>query len=85
MAADIEQAAADSRTNSQHLALAPDDLEGLDFRDQYTEATAQIIEAKREHHPLPEAPEPEEPRTHRVSGRERMAPGRRRRHGDHVW
>ncbi|MGW2426042.1 non-homologous end joining protein Ku [Streptomyces sp. NPDC001709] len=36
-------------------------LEGPDFQDRYTEAIAQIIEAKREERPLPEAPEPEQP------------------------
>ncbi|MFI9248238.1 Ku protein [Streptomyces sp. NPDC053086] len=36
-------------------------LEGPDFTDRYTEAVAQLIEAKREEKPLPEAPEPEEP------------------------
>ncbi|MEU1408198.1 Ku protein [Streptomyces sp. NPDC005728] len=41
--------------------MSRDGLEGEEFRDQYTEALARIIEAKREHEPLPEAPEPEEP------------------------
>ncbi|MGV4989065.1 Ku protein, partial [Streptomyces sp. NRAIS3] len=38
-----------------------DALEGEEFTDRYTEAIAQIIEAKREEKPLPEAPEPEQP------------------------
>ncbi|MCX5293628.1 Ku protein [Streptomyces sp. NBC_00183] len=38
-----------------------DALEGEEFRDQYTEALEQVIEAKREGQALPEAPEPEEP------------------------
>ncbi|MEV7002203.1 Ku protein [Streptomyces sp. NPDC093982] len=33
-------------------------LEGPEFQDSYTDALAQIIEAKREDKPLPEAPEP---------------------------
>ncbi|MFG2603190.1 Ku protein [Streptomyces sp. NPDC048514] len=41
--------------------MTTDDLEGEAFQDRYTEAVAQIIEAKRESRPLPEAPEPEEP------------------------
>ncbi|MGW5497715.1 non-homologous end joining protein Ku [Streptomyces olivaceoviridis] len=41
--------------------MATDSLEGPDFTDRYTEALAQIIEAKREAKPLPEAPEPEQP------------------------
>ena len=41
--------------------MTRDDLEGEEFRDHYTEAMAQIIEAKREEKPLPEAPEPEQP------------------------
>ncbi|WP_432198207.1 Ku protein [Streptomyces sp. bgisy027] len=40
-------------------SMARDDLEGSEFRDTYTDALAQIIEAKREDRPLPEAPEPE--------------------------
>ncbi|MGW2104869.1 non-homologous end joining protein Ku [Streptomyces olivaceoviridis] len=40
--------------------MATDSLEGPDFTDRYTEALAQIIEAKREAKPLPEAPEPEQ-------------------------
>jgi len=36
------------------------DQDDPEFRDHYTEALEQIIEAKREHHELPEAPEPEE-------------------------
>lgn len=34
---------------------------GPDFEDRYTEAMAQIIEAKREEKPFPGAPEPEQP------------------------
>ena len=41
--------------------MAVDDLTGEDFRDQYTEALAEIIEAKRGDKPLPEVPEPEQP------------------------
>jgi DNA end-binding protein Ku len=41
--------------------LTTDSLEGEDFVDRYTEALAQIIEAKREERPLPEAPEPAKP------------------------
>ncbi len=41
--------------------MAVDDLTGPDFRDTYTEALAEVIEAKREDRPLPEAPEPEKP------------------------
>ena len=41
--------------------MTRDDLEGPEFHDQYTEAIAQIIEAKRDEKPLPEAPEPEQP------------------------
>ncbi|QLJ03099.1 Ku protein [Streptomyces sp. NEAU-sy36] len=41
--------------------MTVDTLEGPDFRDRYTEAIAEIIEAKREEKPLPEAPEPEQP------------------------
>lgn len=39
--------------------MVRDDLEGSEFRDTYTDALAEIIEAKREDRPLPEAPEPE--------------------------
>jgi DNA end-binding protein Ku len=42
-------------------SMTRDDLEGDEFRDTYTDALAEIIEAKREHQPLPEAPEPEQP------------------------
>ncbi|MGW0885683.1 hypothetical protein [Streptomyces sp. NPDC002671] len=38
-----------------------DSLEGEEFVCRYTEAIAQIIEAKREEKPLPKAAEPEEP------------------------
>jgi DNA end-binding protein Ku len=41
--------------------MTVEDLDALDATDAYTEAIAQIIEAKREDKPLPEAPEPEEP------------------------
>ncbi|MFB7115561.1 Ku protein [Streptomyces sp. NPDC056291] len=39
--------------------MARDDLSGDEFRDTYTEALEQIIEAKREHKASPEMPEPE--------------------------
>jgi DNA end-binding protein Ku len=39
--------------------MTVDSLEGPDFVDHYTEALEQVIEAKREHRALPEAPEPE--------------------------
>ncbi|MFE1444156.1 Ku protein [Streptomyces sp. NPDC058739] len=38
-----------------------EDLAAADFHDEYTEALEQIIDAKREHKALPEAPEAEEP------------------------
>ncbi|MEU5524918.1 Ku protein [Streptomyces sp. NPDC047860] len=41
--------------------MAREDLEGEEFRDSYTEAVQEIIEAKREHRELPAAPEPAEP------------------------
>ncbi|MFJ8098614.1 non-homologous end joining protein Ku [Streptomyces griseofuscus] len=41
--------------------MTVDQLEGPEFTDRYTEAVAEIIEAKREEKPLPEAPEPEQP------------------------
>ncbi|MBA9050549.1 MULTISPECIES: non-homologous end joining protein Ku [Streptomyces] len=41
--------------------MTVDKLEGPEFQDRYTEAIAEIIEAKREEKPLPEAPEPEQP------------------------
>ncbi|MFH8776414.1 Ku protein [Streptomyces sp. NPDC017958] len=41
--------------------MTTDSLEGEQFQDHYTEAMAQITEAKREAKPLPEAPEPEQP------------------------
>jgi DNA end-binding protein Ku len=41
--------------------MTRDDLEGEESQDSYTEAIAQIIEAKRENRELPEAAEPEEP------------------------
>ncbi|MFE5923079.1 Ku protein [Streptomyces sp. NPDC056468] len=40
-------------------SMTRDALEGPEFQDTYTDALAQIIEAKREDKPLPEAPEPE--------------------------
>ena len=42
-------------------SMTRDNLEGDEFRDTYTDALAESIEAKREHQPLPEAPEPEQP------------------------
>ncbi|MFE9614204.1 hypothetical protein [Streptomyces sp. NPDC006012] len=41
--------------------MTVDDLKGPEFVDHYTEALEQIIKAKREERPLPEAPEPERP------------------------
>ncbi|MFC7994461.1 Ku protein [Streptomyces pilosus] len=41
--------------------MTREDLEGEEFRDSYTEAVQEIIEAKREHRELPAAPEPAEP------------------------
>ncbi|GAB7101927.1 Ku protein [Streptomyces phaeofaciens JCM 4814] len=41
--------------------MSRDDLDGPEFRDTYTEALAKIIEAKKEHTPFPQAPEPEQP------------------------
>ncbi|MFI1607206.1 Ku protein [Streptomyces griseofuscus] len=41
--------------------MTVDELEGPEFHDRYTEAVAEIIEAKREEKPLPKAPEPEQP------------------------
>ncbi len=41
--------------------MTVDELEGPEFQDRYTEAIAQVIEAKREDKPLPQAPEPEQP------------------------
>ncbi|MDN3264058.1 Ku protein [Streptomyces sp. CSDS2] len=41
--------------------MTVDALEGPEFTDRYTEVIAQIIEAKREEKPLPEALEPEQP------------------------
>ncbi|MFI9824582.1 Ku protein [Streptomyces sp. NPDC052013] len=40
--------------------MTREDLEGEEFRDTYTEALQQIIEAKREDQELPEAPAPAE-------------------------
>lgn len=40
-------------------SMTREDLEGPEFHDAYTDALAQIIEAKREDKPLPEAPAPE--------------------------
>lgn len=42
-------------------SMSRDDLEGDEFRDKYTDALAEIIEAKRDDKPLPEAPEAEQP------------------------
>ena len=39
--------------------MTREDLEGPEFHDAYTDALAQIIEAKREDKPLPEAPKAE--------------------------
>jgi DNA end-binding protein Ku len=41
--------------------MTRDDLEGPEFRDTYTEALAQVIEAKREHREPARVPEPEQP------------------------
>ncbi|MFC9163709.1 Ku protein [Streptomyces fungicidicus] len=41
--------------------MTREDLKGEEFRDTYTEALQQIIEAKRENRELPAAPEPAEP------------------------
>ncbi|WP_338059085.1 Ku protein [Streptomyces humi] len=41
--------------------MTTDRLEGPEFVDHYTEALQQVIEAKREDHELPAAPEPEQP------------------------
>lgn len=41
-------------------SMTRDELEGPEFQDTYTDALAQIIEAKRDDKPLPKAPEPEE-------------------------
>ncbi len=38
--------------------MTRDDLEGEEFRDTYTDAVAELIEAKREHREPPGAPEP---------------------------
>ncbi|WP_171109231.1 hypothetical protein [Streptomyces sp. N502] len=38
--------------------MTRDDLDDPEFRDTYTEAMEQIIEAKREHRAPPELPEP---------------------------
>jgi DNA end-binding protein Ku len=42
-------------------SLSRDDLDGPEFEDHYTEAVAEVIEAKREGHELPETPEQEAP------------------------
>ncbi|MEW1686219.1 Ku protein [Streptomyces sp. NPDC093594] len=51
--------------NDSALALMDtmtrEDLEGEEFRDTYTEAIQEVIEAKREHRELPAAPEPAKP------------------------
>ncbi|MFI1702337.1 Ku protein [Streptomyces bobili] len=41
--------------------MSREDLEGEEFRDTYTDALAQVIEAKQGDKPLPEAPQAEEP------------------------
>ncbi|MGW4759336.1 non-homologous end joining protein Ku [Streptomyces chartreusis] len=41
-------------------SMTRDELEGPEFQDTYTDALAQIIEAKRDDKPLPKAPETEE-------------------------
>ncbi|SEC64382.1 Ku protein [Streptomyces sp. PAN_FS17] len=41
-------------------SMTRDDLDDPEFRDTYTDALAQIIEAKRDDKPLPQASEPEE-------------------------
>ncbi|CAL9327554.1 hypothetical protein [Streptomyces sp. enrichment culture] len=38
--------------------MTRDDLDAPEFRDTYTEAVAELIEAKREHRQPPAAPEP---------------------------
>ncbi|MER5509373.1 Ku protein [Streptomyces sp. NPDC002766] len=40
--------------------MSREDLDDDEFHDTYTEALAKVIEAKREHQPLPEAPEAQE-------------------------
>ncbi|WP_327691666.1 Ku protein [Streptomyces sp. NBC_00461] len=40
-------------------SMTRDDLTGPEFEDAYTDAMAKIIEAKREHRELPDAPEPQ--------------------------
>jgi DNA end-binding protein Ku len=42
-------------------SMARDDLDDPEFRDHYTDALAAVIEAKREHQPLPDAPKPQQP------------------------
>ncbi|MGV9562906.1 non-homologous end joining protein Ku [Streptomyces sp. NPDC003480] len=51
----------DEIAEAEHLIgrMTRDTLEGPDFVDHYTEALEQVIEAKREGHAPPEAPEPE--------------------------
>ncbi|MDT0464905.1 non-homologous end joining protein Ku [Streptomyces gibsoniae] len=51
----------DEIAEAEHLIgrMTRDSLEGPDFVDHYTEALEQVIEAKREGHAPPEAPEPE--------------------------
>ncbi|MDQ0605226.1 Ku protein [Streptomyces canus] len=41
--------------------MSREDLEGPELTDTYTDALAEIIEAKREEKPLPDVPEPEQP------------------------
>ncbi|GAA3043828.1 non-homologous end joining protein Ku [Streptomyces glomeratus] len=51
----------DEIAEAEHLIerMTREGLEGPDFVDHYTEALEQVIEAKREGHAPPEAPEPE--------------------------
>ncbi|MEV6027717.1 Ku protein [Streptomyces sp. NPDC052036] len=51
----------DEIAEAEHLIgrMTRDSLEGPDFVDHYTEALEQVIEAKREGHALPQAPQPE--------------------------
>ncbi|MFG3120808.1 Ku protein [Streptomyces sp. NPDC048201] len=41
--------------------MTRDYLDGPDFTDRYTEALQEVIDAKRDHSTLPEAPEPQKP------------------------
>ncbi|MFF7189524.1 Ku protein [Streptomyces sp. NPDC008222] len=51
----------DEIAEAEHLIgrMTRDSLKGPDFVDHYTEALEQVIEAKREGHALPQAPQPE--------------------------